>query len=107
MSYKGDVGDTRESPATAVIERLEESGFRVAMYDPHVRDFPYELVDIEEAFKDSDCVVILADHREFKYLNPAELGRLMRTKMVLDTRNCLNPKQWLDEGFTVRLLGRA
>ena len=107
VSYKGNVGDTRESPAIAVIEELKKAGFRIAIYDPHVRDFEHELVSIEEAFKGSDCVVILADHQEFKYLNPAELGRLMRHRTVIDTRNCLNLQQWSNQGFTTRLLGKA
>ncbi len=107
VSYKGNVGDTRESPALPVIKGLKEAGVRVSIYDPHVRDFEYELVGIEQTFKEADCVVILADHQEFKYLNPAELGRLMRTRIVIDTRNCLNPQQWLDQGFTVKLLGKA
>lgn len=107
VSYKGNVGDTRESPAIAVIEELKKAGFRIAIYDPHVRDFGHELVSIEECFKGSDCVVILADHQEFKYLNPAELGRLMRHRNVIDTRNCLNLQQWSNQRFTTKLLGKA
>jgi UDP-N-acetyl-D-mannosaminuronic acid dehydrogenase len=106
-SYKGNIGDTRESPAIQVIRRLTESGHEVSIYDPHVRDFEFELVSLEKAFEMSDCVVILADHQEFKYLNPSELGRLMRTKTIIDTRKCVNLKQWAQSGFTTRLLGKA
>jgi len=107
VSYKGNVGDTRESPAISVIEQLRKMDYSVAAYDPHVRDFQYELVGLEQAFNGSDCIVFLADHQEFKHLNLKQLGKLVRTKNVVDTRNFLNFKEWLEQGFTTKLLGRA
>ncbi len=105
VTYKGNIDDTRESPALKVIEGLEEAEIDYAIYDPHVRSFPYETSGLEEAFTGSDCAVILADHEEFRYLLPGELGSLMRNKVIFDTRNCLNRKLWEENGFRYYLLG--
>ena len=41
LAYKADVGDLRESPAIAVIERLQETcSCRLLVVEPHVEDLP-------------------------------------------------------------------
>lgn len=107
VAYKGNVDDPRESPAIAIIDMLKERECKLGIYDPHVTNFEYELSGLEEAFEKSDCAVLIADHKEFKYLSPEELGKLMRTKQVLDTRKCLNLEKWKAAGFKVRLLGKG
>ena len=107
VAYKSNVDDTRESPAIAIIHLLETKGCQVGIVDPHVKNFEYPTVGTEEAFKDSDCVVLVTDHDEFKTLSPEELGPLMRTKQILDTRHCLNLERWKAAGFKARLLGEG
>lgn len=107
VAYKGNVDDTRESPAIAIICLLEAKGCQVGIVDPRARNFGHKLSGLEEAFKDSDCAVLATDHDEFKILSPDELGPLMRTKQILDTRNCLNLEKWETAGFNVRLLGQG
>lgn len=103
VSYKGNVDDIRESPAIAFIEMCLKEGFKVKLFDPHVKDFKYELVSIDEATKGSDCIVILTDHDEFKKINPNSLN--MRNLNVFDTRNVIDPDKWKKAGFNVKLLG--
>jgi UDP-N-acetyl-D-mannosaminuronic acid dehydrogenase len=105
VTYKGNIDDTRESPALKIIEGLKEAGIDYAIYDPHVSSFPCEISGLEEAFTGSDCAVILADHEEFRYLLPGELGSLMRNQVVFDTRNCLDRNHWEESGFRYYLLG--
>jgi UDP-N-acetyl-D-mannosaminuronic acid dehydrogenase len=107
VSYKGNVDDTRESPATEVIRELRHRNIEVRIYDPYVKEYEFELTNLEDAFVASDLVVVLAEHKEFKYLSAAELGQLMRNRQLLDTRNCLNHSNWQEAGFHVRVLGRA
>lgn len=106
VAYKGNVDDTRESPATEVIHELVNHDIEVRVYDPHVKHYEYDLLNLEEAFNGSDLVLILSDHNEFKYLSPGELGNLMKTKKVLDTKNCLNHAKWEKAGFFAEVLGR-
>ena len=107
VAYKGNVDDTRESPATKVIHELQSRNVKVKIYDPIVKHYEFELSNIEEAFTDSDLILLLADHKEFKYLSPVVMGKIMRTKQLLDTRNCLKHGQWQEAGFKVNLLGNA
>ncbi len=105
VSYKGNIDDTRESPALVVIEGLKQEGIVVKVYDPHVSNFEHEVMPLKEAFAKSDCAVVIADHDEFRFLYPKELAGLMRTKQVIDTRNCLDKQLWESNGFSYYLLG--
>ena len=105
VAYKGNVDDIRESPATEVIRELVKKNIGVKIYDPYVKNYEFELSNLEEAFLASDLVLLLADHKEYKYLSAPELGLLMRNKQLFDTRNCLNHAKWKDAGFNVKVLG--
>ena len=105
VAYKGNIDDTRESPALRVIAELEKAGIGFKIYDPHVTHFPYETKNIKEAFEDTDCAVVLTDHDEFRFLYPKELAGLMRTRQLFDTRNCMDKQLWEASGFKYYLLG--
>jgi UDP-N-acetyl-D-mannosaminuronic acid dehydrogenase len=107
VSYKANIDDIRESPALEILKQLEEKRIEFSVYDPHVKDFSYELSSLSEALLDSDMALIVTDHEEFKFLNPDEIGKLMRRRVVVDTRNCLNHNLWQKNGFTVYVLGKG
>ncbi len=75
------------------------------MYDPHVKKFKYEILGFEDAVKDSDCIVLITDHTQFKETNPKEMAYLMRNKNAVDTRNVLDVGRWKETGFNVKVLG--
>lgn len=107
LTYKPDVDDVRESPALKLLEMIEKnSDLRLAVYDPHVKHFDYELSGLEAAFRDSDCILLTVDHAEFKYINPRQVAATVRNRNVIDTRNALSRKDWTEAGFQYRLLGR-
>lgn len=83
VAYKGDIADTRATPALKFIKLAEKEGFIIKIYDPLVKNFEYPILSMEDALKDSNCIVILTDHSEFKNMNLDELT-------VIDTRNMLN-----------------
>ncbi|MFK9093517.1 nucleotide sugar dehydrogenase [Bacillus salipaludis] len=88
LTYKGNVDDIRESPAMEIFEILKQQGiYEIRTFDPHVN---HHLVisDMEEAVDQSDLVVILTDHHEFKYLNGDKFSG-MAHKRIFDTRNCV------------------
>ena len=107
VAYKGNVDDARETPALRFIKLAENDGFKIKVYDPLVKEFEYPLLSLEEAVKDSDCIVVITDHEVFKFLDPEEIGRLMRHKFVFDGRNILDHKKWKKAGFTVKVLGNG
>lgn len=88
LTYKGNVDDIRESPAMEIYHRLVEEGkYEVKAFDPHVAaNHDFVTKDMAEAVADSDLVLVLSDHSEFKDLNVAALNG-MRTKRIFDTKN--------------------
>jgi len=107
VAYKGSVDDTRETPALKFIKLAENEGYKVEVHDPHVKEFEYEILGLEEAVKDSDCIVLITDHPEFKEINPKEISAVMRNKNIVDTRNMLDVERWKEAGFRVKVLGNA
>jgi UDP-N-acetyl-D-mannosaminuronic acid dehydrogenase len=105
VAYKSDVDDTRETPALKFIKLAENEGYKVKVHDPYVKEFEYEILNLEEAVKDSDCLVVITDHSKFKELNPEEISKLMRNKFTVDSRNILDQDRWEKAGFTVNVLG--
>jgi UDP-N-acetyl-D-glucosamine dehydrogenase len=88
VTYKRDVGDTRESPALEVMQLLSQRHAHVAYIDQHVPMLSFngitchsKTLTIEE-LKAADCVLILTDHSNVDYALVAQEARL-----IVDTRN--------------------
>jgi len=88
VSYKREVGDTRESPAVDIIEELLRKGAHVQYADPfvptltvHGRVFDSARVN-RELLQWSDAALILTDHRAFDYATI-----VAESPLVIDTRN--------------------
>ena len=105
VAYKSDVDDTRETPALKFIKLAENEGYTVKVHDPLVNNFEYEILSLDEAVKDSDCIVIITDHSKFKDIDPGEISKLMRKKFIVDSRNILDQDKWRKAGFNVKVLG--
>ena len=105
VAYKGGVGDPRMSPSTEVIAGLEAAGADVRVHDPLVLDYSSPLIDLEEALTGADLVLVLVDHAQFRDIDPSHTGRLMRNRILLDSRNVVDPQAWEKAGFTVQRTG--
>ncbi|MCL0072920.1 nucleotide sugar dehydrogenase [Dehalococcoidia bacterium] len=105
VAYKGGVDDTRETPALKFIKLAENEGYKVKVHDPHVKEFECEILELEEAVRGSDCIVLITDHSEFKEMDAKVIAGLMRNKNLVDTRNMLDIKLWEETGFKVKVLG--
>ncbi|MFC4661441.1 nucleotide sugar dehydrogenase [Oceanobacillus aidingensis] len=89
LAYKGNVDDIRESPAMDIYGLLKLQGnYEVRAFDPHV-DTDWVEVNMEQAVAESDLVVILTDHNEFKVLDQENLS-LMKNKRIFDTKNIVS-----------------
>jgi UDP-N-acetyl-D-mannosaminuronic acid dehydrogenase len=89
LTYKGNVDDIRESPAMEIYEMLKHEGkFEVRAFDPHV-ELDWVTENIETAVDNSDLILILTDHNEFKELEFDRLTK-MTNKRILDTRNVVH-----------------
>jgi UDP-N-acetyl-D-glucosamine dehydrogenase len=88
VSYKANVGDTRDSPALEIVETLQRKGAIVDYHDPYVprlavRGAALDSVDLAQADLGAwDIVVILTAHDGYDW------KRVVRESvLVVDTRN--------------------
>ncbi|MDD5645105.1 MAG: nucleotide sugar dehydrogenase [bacterium] len=104
VAYKKNVGDTRESPALDILEKLFIAGAKLSYCDPYVPKIANEKIKISNSsltkklVASSDCVLILTDHDCF------DLNLILKhSKLVFDTRNALKviPRQY--RGKVVKL----
>ncbi|NHJ04811.1 MAG: nucleotide sugar dehydrogenase [Candidatus Heimdallarchaeota archaeon] len=106
VAYKGNVDDSRETPALKFIQLAEKQGFSIKIFDPHCNEFNgRDLLPLDEAVKDSDCIVLITDHDVFKNIDPIHIANLVKNKNLLDTRNHLDHDKWKKAGFNVKILG--
>jgi len=113
LAFKPNTDDVRDSPAVEVVRLLVEGGAKVRAYDPQAMDNVRGLLpDVEftqealEALKDADLLLILTDWDEFKMQDFRKVGELMRSREILDARNCLEPLTIRRLGFNYEGIGR-
>ncbi|MEA2212749.1 MAG: UDP-N-acetyl-D-glucosamine dehydrogenase, partial [Solirubrobacteraceae bacterium] len=69
-SYKGGVGDIRESPALRIMEVLRERGAMISYHDPYVpslQGLALRSADLEPAVSEADAVVLVTAHPGIDY----------------------------------------
>jgi UDP-N-acetyl-D-mannosaminuronate dehydrogenase len=82
VTYKADIADRRESPATPLARQLLSLGAVVTYHDPYVRDWIVPRTDdLAGAVAAADLVILVQNHRAY---DPDHLARL--AKRFFDTR---------------------
>ncbi|MCL6550526.1 MAG: UDP-glucose/GDP-mannose dehydrogenase family protein [Acidothermus cellulolyticus] len=112
-AFKPNSDDIRDSPALEVADTIRRAGAAVTVYDPEAMPnaavrYP-ELSYADSAFaacEGADVVLHLTEWREFRDLDPAALGAVVRRRRIVDGRNALDPERWRAAGWTYRALGR-
>ena len=87
VSYKGNTGDDRESPAYEIIAKLMQSNYEIAIHDPHIDNDNF--VGFDEAIENSDLILVLCDHDEFKHLDYDLIKNSMENPIIFDTKNII------------------
>ncbi len=112
-AFKPDSDDIRDSPALDVAGTLHTMGADVRVHDPkaldnarRTRPGPAYCDDVREALADADVVLHLTEWREYRELDPAEIGDLVAGKKLLEGRNALDVDRWVAAGWDVKALGR-
>ena len=98
-AFKPESDDVRDSPALNVAGMLQLNGATVNVYDPKAmensrRVFPtlnYS-TSATEACDRADAVLVLTEWSEFVELEPEVLADIVRAKVIVDGRNCLDAR---------------
>lgn len=112
-TFKPDSDDVRDSPALNVAGQIHLQGGQVTVYDPKGMDNARRLFptlgyadSAMAAARGAEVVLHLTEWREFRDLDPAELGGVVTDRLILDGRNALDPERWRAAGWTYRAMGR-
>ncbi len=109
LAYKPDVDDLRESPALMVGELLHNSGAIVHAFEPYKLDFSHPDLIMEktiwETIAQSELLLLLVAHTEFRNLVPAEVAQLTSARLVIDTVGVWEKEKWEAAGFQYFRLG--
>ncbi len=113
LSFKQMTDDVRESASIVMISKIIDNDGLVNAYDPVAEENMKELYpninycsDWQEAVKDADAVVIMTEWHEFRGLDLVKIKLLVKTPIILDTRNILNIKDLITLGFKFDNVGR-
>lgn len=119
FAFKKDTGDTRESAAISVINKLLEENAYVQIYDPKVPESQIKedlsshtrvkiCNDAYSACKDTDAVLILTEWDEFKTLSyDIIFASMNKPAFIFDGRLILDAKKLRKIGFTVEVIGKS
>ncbi len=95
LAYKGNISDTRESPAAPIINELIERGSKLRVYDPKALCIKTQYGEFKsrenmgEEIEWADCIIIVTDHNEFK--DNKDILKVLedKNKVIIDTRNTM------------------
>ena len=113
LAFKPNTDDMREAPSLVLSARLLAEGADVRVWDPVVEDLgqlPHGVVvcsSVEEALDGADAAVIVTEWDELKSVASADALARMRTPLIIDGRNLLDPETVRAAGFTYEGVGRA
>nr|WP_245541647.1 UDP-glucose/GDP-mannose dehydrogenase family protein [Sporichthya polymorpha] len=112
-AFKPNSDDVRDSPALSVAGQLQLQGALVSVYDPKAMDNASALFptlayapSAVDACRGADLVLHVTEWPEFLAIDPAVLGEVVGSRVILDARNALDPERWREAGWTYRSLGR-
>ena len=112
LAFKPNTDDMREAPSIVLAARLRAEGADVRAWDPLVTGHP-ELEGVAiapsllDALRDADAAVIVTEWPELEGLASEEVREAMRTPLIVDGRNLLDPEAVRAAGFDYEGIGRA
>jgi UDPglucose 6-dehydrogenase len=115
LTYKPGTSTMRRSPAIKIINKLRKAGAKCFGYDPaasedEMREYAklFERVTTaEQLATGAHALVLVTEWPEFKELDYAALGTKMKKKVIVDSKNHLDPGKLAAAGFAYQGFGRA
>lgn len=113
LSFKPETDDIRNSIALDIVKALVAAGAKVKAYDPKAMGKAKAALpritycaSAYEACRDSHCLVVLTEWKEFAQLDMAKVRRLLCQPLVIDGRNMFDPAAMKKLGFVYKCVGR-
>ena len=113
LSFKPKTDDIRDAPAHIIIQELLAAGAIVQAFDPVAMENTKKLFpkiqycqNTYEAAAESECIVIVTEWDEFRYLDLKKIRDVMKQPTIVDGRNIYDPKEVHALGFRYIGVGR-
>ena len=113
-TFKPDSDDVRDSPALDIAAQLQAAGANVVVHDPKGieparKRFPNldYAEKVTDCVKDADVILHLTEWKQYRELDPAVIGQLVKSKFLIDGRNALDRAKWRSAGWRFHALGRT
>jgi UDP-N-acetyl-D-mannosaminuronic acid dehydrogenase len=103
-AYLENSDDTRNSPSITLVKRLRDLGTEVTIHDPYIADYKGDLLDLA---KNTDAIVVMVAHRNYKLMNLSEISSVMRTPLLIDGRSVFTNAQAKQSGFKYIKIGQG
>ncbi len=114
LSFKPKTDDIRDAPSVTIIKQLQEQGAQIKAYDPiaiNAMKKYFPAIEYAEsaydAAKNADCVVIVTEWDEFRYLDLSKIKETMKSPVIVDGRNIYDSQEVRRLGFKYVGVGRA
>jgi UDPglucose 6-dehydrogenase len=111
LAFKPNTDDTREAPAFVLAGRLTAEGAEVVAWDPVAHadglDGVEQVASVEDAARDADAVVLVTEWPQLADVDWAALAATMRSAVLIDGRNMLDPETMRAAGYRYAAIGRA
>ena len=111
LAYKQNTHSTKNSPAIALLSRLETMGVRARVHDPVVPSaivpFAMGCADPLACAAGADALVLSTPWPEYRRLRIEDLARVMAGRVLIDPFRLLNGEAATAAGFAYHTLGMA
>jgi UDPglucose 6-dehydrogenase len=114
LAFKPNTNDLRDAPSLILAPRLLAEGAAVRGWDPVALDEARSLLrgveltqTLLEAVTGADAAVIVTEWDELRDLPTPEVREAMRTPLIVDGRNLLDPEVVRAAGFRYESIGRV
>jgi UDPglucose 6-dehydrogenase len=111
LTFKAGTNDLRDSPALAIAGNLSGLGASVQAYDPTLPAGALRSIEVHSsalsAAHGADALIISTEWPEFASADLSALAAVMSGRVLIDTRNLLDPEAAVSAGFAYFGTGTA
>jgi len=114
LAFKPRTDDIREAPSIAIINELIKLGAKIKAFDPVAKENAKKILDEIEfgenpykTVEGCDCLVVITEWNEFRYLDKSKIKSLMKHPNIIDGRNMYDPIEMKEKGFNYISIGRG
>ena len=113
LAFKPNTDDMRDAPSIKIIRSILDLGGRVTAFDPKANDSAKKIMpeidyakDVDSCIRGKDAVVIVTEWPEFMQIDLQKAKKLLKSPIIIDGRNIIDPQKAREAGFSYTGIGR-